>query len=477
MKKQAKAAKKIVKATPKKSVSPKPQKNKSPEPQTIIKNPIQISPLAEFQSAISSLAHRSSYFHIQHDKSQQETRAKSLFLLQEMLKSPSAVAEIIIPQMPLLIDMISKNIFRGLSVDHKHVDTFTVADLGVGLLIDPETPDWPHIQGVYLVFLRLLTYEKIEIKHIKPFITGQFINSLISLFDSNSKSERSVLAQILMHIYNKLIPKRNVLRNAIKNELLCVIYENNKLNGLEQLLYVLQGIIAGFTIPLRQENIDLFNDILIPLHKVKHCEDFGFQLSHCTSQYFSKDFNLALLLIPKLLRYWPVGNSNKEFFFLDQLTDCIKISDPSKLSSSIIPLTKRIVKCLVFSSFQVSARAAQLIREDFFQVLLRMHHSAIAKIVAPLELSFASSSVSSVFLSNFSVFQAQIRDINESEYTNYRSQGLQPIGFEQFNSGIRRILNESKWDAFQAQALLINAAFSSRPLPYSPACLPLHTFS
>lgn len=47
-----------------------------------------------------------------------------------------------------------------------------------------------------------------------------------------------------------------------------LIHENYKFAGAIELLQLIACIIAGFNIPLREENTIFFRNIIIPLHKV-----------------------------------------------------------------------------------------------------------------------------------------------------------------------------------------------------------------
>ena len=64
------------------------------------------------------------------------------------------------------------------------------------------------------------------------------------------------------------------------NVLLKVVYQYNieTHNGLTELLEVLSSITNGLAQPLKQEHVQFFNRVLIPLHKVKTLATYNTQL-------------------------------------------------------------------------------------------------------------------------------------------------------------------------------------------------------
>ena len=59
-----------------------------------------------------------------------------------------------------------------------------------------------------------------------------------------------------------------MIRKAMNDLFYTLIHENTKFNGVSELLDILASIISGFAVPLREEHIIFFKNIIIPLHKV-----------------------------------------------------------------------------------------------------------------------------------------------------------------------------------------------------------------
>jgi serine/threonine-protein phosphatase 2A regulatory subunit B' len=59
-----------------------------------------------------------------------------------------------------------------------------------------------------------------------------------------------------------------MIRKAITDCFFALIHENHKFNGAAELLDILASIISGFAVPLREEHVQFFKNVIIQLHKV-----------------------------------------------------------------------------------------------------------------------------------------------------------------------------------------------------------------
>ena len=62
-----------------------------------------------------------------------------------------------------------------------------------------------------------------------------------------------------------------MIRKAINECFYTLIHETHKFNGAAELLEILTSIVSGFAVPLRDEHVILFKNMIIPLHKVQTC--------------------------------------------------------------------------------------------------------------------------------------------------------------------------------------------------------------
>ena len=167
--------------------------------------------------------------------------------------------------------MIEKNIFRPLPNVPKNKLNF--AETGVDQE-DEIDPAWPYLQGIYEFFLNLVMNESVEVRSLKVFVTPQFVQEFLYLFNTEEAVERDYLKNILHKLYAKLVPRRKMIRKAMNECFYALIHETHKFNGAAELLDILASIISGFAVPLRDEHVTFFTNVIIPLHKVQTCSQF-----------------------------------------------------------------------------------------------------------------------------------------------------------------------------------------------------------
>ena len=175
------------------------------------------------------------------------------------------MVSLIIPHLDDVMTMIEKNIFRPLPNCKKSNLNFSETGVEAEDEVDPA---WPHLQGIYEFFLQLVINEAVEVRSLKVYVTPQFVQEFLELFDSEESVERDYLKNILHKLYAKLVPRRKMIRKAMNECFFALIHENYKFNGAAELLDINASIISGFAVPLRDEHVLQFQNIYIPLHKV-----------------------------------------------------------------------------------------------------------------------------------------------------------------------------------------------------------------
>ena len=99
------------------------------------------------------------------------------------------------------MQMIEKNIFRPLPNVKKTNLGFSETGIEQEDEVDPA---WPHIQGIYEFFLQLVINEAVDVKSLKVYVTPQFVQEFLELFDSEESVERDYLKNILHKLYAKV---------------------------------------------------------------------------------------------------------------------------------------------------------------------------------------------------------------------------------------------------------------------------------
>nr|GEY14044.1 serine/threonine protein phosphatase 2A 57 kDa regulatory subunit B' iota isoform [Tanacetum cinerariifolium] len=225
-------------------------------------------------------------------------------------------------------------------------------------------PAWPHLHLVYDILLSFVTSASVEPKVAKKYINHSFILRMLDLFESQDPRERDCLKAIMHRIYGKFMVHRPFIRNTMSNIFYRFVFENERHNGIAQLLEIFGSVITGFALPLKEEHKIFLWRALIPLHKPKSLGVYFQQLSYCITQFIEKDPKLASTVIRGLLKYWPITNTQKEVMFLGEVEEILEAITMPEFQRVMVPLFWRIGCCINSSHFQVAERALLLWNND-----------------------------------------------------------------------------------------------------------------
>ncbi|OMJ76117.1 hypothetical protein SteCoe_24559 [Stentor coeruleus] len=403
------------------------------------------------------------------DAKAKSERLTALQELREFLNDTKNVATYVLPHLDIVLEMIRKNIFRPLPMDKKSADKLGPSETGVedqDIVIDPA---WPHLQGVYEFFFELIVCEVTDVKSIKIYVTPAFVQEFLQLFDSEEPRERDYLKNILHRLYAKLVPRRKMIRKAINDCFLTMIHETQRFNGASELLDILASIISGFAVPLREEHVIFFKNVLIPLHKVQTSHLFHEQLLRCSMLFLSKDHALAIPLVEGLLRYWPFGNSPKETLFLAELNDVIEVCELSKLEPLIPKLFKRLIRCISGPQLQVSDRAMQFFENDYFLGILRTFKQITFPMIVPIIVDLAETHWHKILLESFNALKTILKEIDPVAFDRALQGPRDAVKANSLNAMhniAKRSGIEAQWEALTKKAKTVDPNFVPPVVPY-----------
>ena len=208
-----------------------------------------------------------------------------------------------------------------------------------------------------------------------------------------------------------------MIRKGITDVFNSLIHENYKFNGTPELLDILAAIISGFAVPLREEHVNFFHNIIIPLHKVQTCHKYHNELLRCSMLFLSKETNLAFPLIEGLLNYWPFANHFKETLFLSELLDILEVCcDMNKLNYLAPGIFKRIVKCVASPHLQVADRTMCFFENEFFLNILKNFKEIAFPILVPIVSHLVNSHWHELIVESLDSLRAIIRDVDPALY-------------------------------------------------------------
>uniref|UniRef100_A0A5B6YGJ2 Serine/threonine protein phosphatase 2A regulatory subunit n=1 Tax=Davidia involucrata TaxID=16924 RepID=A0A5B6YGJ2_DAVIN len=242
-------------------------------------------------------------------------------------------------------------------------------------------PAWSHLQLVYDLLLRFVSYSPLDAKVAKKYVDHLFIVRLLDLFDSEDPRERDCLKTILHRIYGKFMMHRPFIRKAVSNIIYRFVFETERHNGIAELLEIFGSVISGFALPLKEEHKMFLWRVLIPLHKPKSVGIYHQQLTYCVVQFVEKEPKLAGTVIKGLLKYWPLTNSQKELMFLSELEELLEMINMAEFDKIMVPLFRRVACCLNSYHFQVAERAHSLCNNEHILNLIMHNRQVILPLV------------------------------------------------------------------------------------------------
>lgn len=163
----------------------------------------------------------------------------------------------------------------------------------------------------------------------------------MTLFDSEIEEKRQILKNILHKIYANMVGKRRMIRNLATKFLLRI-----KNEGTAEILDFFASIIKGFVMPLNDEKLSFFLDVLVPLHNKPNIELYFDRLVKCCLIYIQKEETLSVPLIKAILLYFNKSNPHKDKLFVNELLDVFKSSRVDKYScffKTLIPILLELV--------------------------------------------------------------------------------------------------------------------------------------
>jgi hypothetical protein len=192
-------------------------------------------------------------------------------------------------------------------------------------------------------------------------------------------------SQTIAHrIYSKLTQRRALIRRVICNVFFDFVLETERHNGIAEMLEILASIINGFAVPIKEEHRIMLTRALLPLHKSRALAGFHPQLSYCMALYVSKEHTLTRDVLSGLLRYWPLGSTQKQLMLLNELEDLFEYVQEDDVPAFRAALAKRLASCIGGFHFQVAERTLLLWNNERISALLLEHAEHRAAVLPTL---------------------------------------------------------------------------------------------
>jgi len=261
-----------------------------------------------------------------------------------------------------------------------------------------------------------------------------------------------------------------MIRKAITDCFHLLIYEIHKFNGTFELLEIMASIITGFEIPLKEEHVIFFKNIIIPLYKVQTSNLYFDNLIRCSNLFLIKDSSLSFPLLEGILKYWPNTNYIKECNFLQELIYVFEFCDVEEIQPLVNKLFKRIVKCLSGDHNMVVDRALCLFECESFISLIKQYKTISFNMLAPIVNHLASNHWKPELKASFVFLKEMLLKIDPDAYNNALESANQKKLDKNLNVGMppeERNKLDQKWKNLILIAKKSNPNFVEPVIPFS----------
>ena len=242
---------------------------------------------------------------------------------------------------------------------------------------------WENIKIIYDIFNAIISNEKMDPNILKHYIKYDFLNKLINIFKSDNEDEKEMLKTIISKLYSKLSSRRKLIRGVIFNYFNFGVITLNKINGAVDLLDVMENIISQFSIPLKDEYINIFDNLLIPLHKMKKCYKYFDNLNRCILLFLEKDSNLAYNLLENLYAFFPSHNYKVKNLFLEEIIMILEYIDIKKIEKNFDKLMRVLVDSFLNFNNDLKNKALSFFENKIFISIININTKISFNIIVP----------------------------------------------------------------------------------------------
>jgi len=282
------------------------------------------------------------------------------------------------------IETIHCNLFRSLP-DAQTIKTDANDDE-----MDFRDPSWDHLQLIYELTFHVVTNTQIDKKTMKKHLAGPFLFNLIHLFSSADDREPQYVKIIVHAIYGRFMALRKSIRKHLSDYCFDYVYlstfrDSTSWQGLPEILEIFCSIFQGLNVPVKPDYHVVLRNVIVPLHKSFHLDEFHEQLLQCCTQFVTKDPYSAPVILGGMLRFWPKFSPLKEQLFITEIVHILNVcvrhpnvkqSDPA-FATITIAVLQRFVQCMTSDHHQVAERSLMVWRDETVRICVDLHREKI----------------------------------------------------------------------------------------------------
>lgn len=272
-----------------------------------------------------------------------------------------------------LIEMFAINIFRP--------PPSVPRALMVSDEVTIEDTAWPHLQLIYLLFLKFLDCG-VEQRILQFQLSPKFISSLFSILDFPDERERTQVRSVIASIYKQVPPQRTLLINITIN-LLMNVPEDLEINAASHLLELFYLFTSDAPLPLSQQLINAFDHVLLPLHLTFRCKRYFEPLVKCILSMIRKDARLGNNLLQFLIGHWPLTLDHKSELFINEISQVIDDINTVDLQQNIKSLFERITIAAESPCTTLADKALKFLSNNTIQNMIVENAEPLLDILFP----------------------------------------------------------------------------------------------
>jgi len=279
-----------------------------------------------------------------------------------------------------MFKMVKSNVFRTFPPIPILV---TVPLLGDELAYNIFESSWPHLELIYNIIIKFLENPLCDISLLQTIINEKDINRFFSNLNSPDQRERNCLKQLIHRFYLRFVHFRPYIRQVINHHFYTFISEKTFFFGINELLETMIPIINGYSVPFKEEYLQFYHCILLPLHSSDYLYSFHENLTTCVTIYLQKSMALCRDYLKALLIQWPVSSTIKELLFVGFIEQLFDYITDDIFVEIMKPLTKHMCFLIISNNFRVSESAMLLWKNDRFVELISSNHQVLFPYICP----------------------------------------------------------------------------------------------
>jgi serine/threonine-protein phosphatase 2A regulatory subunit B' len=382
-------------------------------------------------------------------ESDKRERRRYVQEITSLLNNPHYIEQFINPQLAAIFHMIEASLFRPLKkLKSSKAGNETMEKAEQEQLDDPT---WTVLSPVYSLITRLLETESVDHKQLKTLLSHTFIQRFVDLFNSEYPPEREALKKCMQIMYMKLSSIRKTVRKAFSDLFFRLIHEDYRFNGVSEILEINSGIISGFSVPIKEEHLLFFDQVMLPLHKVQTCQLFHQDLMRCTLLFAQKDESLGPKVIHYLDKIWPKFTSAKQIAFMEEMLQIAYTIDKKALASHIEVIFTRLSELILCLHFKVSDYALSCFEKRDMMSLLGRFKKVAYPLVVPAALKASQDHWQPTIANSLT---GLLKMLEELDPALYAASIDKPVVDAQIGSGnhIERLRKEQVWEKLEKEA-------------------------